>query len=219
MKRLALVAVTGPFRRTFTYHLSEGLDQPQPGQRVLVEFGRSRTVGFYLGPSASPPGVTTKPILKTLDDVTYFPADLFSLCLWMADYYFANPADCLVSALPPILKTRRSVQLRWAESLPESLSAELGQTFRPGKKLTPVVLAELRKSSRTSIPQLVKNNILVEHWPLGDTGERTVVEGYRVVKPESWSEFYRRKRFKPAPFEGVLRRSELKDQGWTDHAL
>ncbi len=215
--RLASVAVTGPFRRTFTYHLTEGTDQPLPGQRVLVEFGRSRTVGFYLGPPASLPTMTTKPILGTLDNTSYFPKDLFSLCLWMADYYFANPADCLAAALPPILKTRRTAQLRWADNLPESLSTELKQMFRPGRKLTAAVLAELRNTSRASISELVKGEVLHEQWPLGDTGERTIVEGYRAVNPESWPEFYRRKRFKPSPFEGLLSREKLKEQGWTDH--
>jgi len=217
--RLASVAVTGPFRRTFTYHLTEGMDTPQPGQRVLVEFGRSRTVGFYLNEPTSVPSMATKPIVKTLDDTSYFPADLFSLCLWMADYYFANPADCLASALPPLLKTRRSAQLRWADQLPEPYRTELGDHFKPGKKLTATVLAELRKSNQSSISELVKSDILVEQWPLGDTGERTVIAGYRAVNPAIWSEFYQGKRFGPSPFEGILSREKLKEQGWTDHYL
>ncbi|MCP4684095.1 MAG: primosomal protein N' [bacterium] len=218
-KRLASVAVTGPFRRTFTYHLPEDLDVPALGQRVLVEFGRSRTVGFYLGEPSAQPGMTTKPIVKALDDTSFFPTDLYRLCLWMADYYFANPADCLASALPPLLKTRRSVQLRWSNTLPESVTVDPGNIFRPGKILTSAALAELRKASGTSVPELVKSEVLVEQWPLGDAGNKTVIAGYRTANPEIWTEFYQRKRFKPSTFGGVLGPDALKEEGWTDHYL
>lgn len=216
---LASVAVTGPFLRTYTYHLPDNLDRPEPGQRVLVEFGRARTVGFYLGTPSSPPDVATKPIQGTLDDTSYFPKDLFSLCLWMSEYYFANPADCLASALPPVLKTRRAVKLHWAERLPETHSDNLKSIFKPGKKLTPAVLAEVRRLSRAGISDLVKSEVVVEHWPGSESGTRTIVRGYRAVNVETWPEFYKRKRFQPSSFEGVLSREALIDQGWSEHYL
>ena len=217
--RLASVAVTGPFHRTFTYHLTPDTPPLAPGQRVLVEFGRSRTVGFFVGTPVSPPGVATKPVLKVLDDVSYFPEDLFALCLWMADYYFANPADCLTSALPPILKTRRTAQLRWADRKPDSCPSELLPLFKPGRKLTAGAVTEIRRRSRPSISDLVKAEVLEELWPVGDTAGHTAVKGYRAADPDSWPEFYRKKRFKPEPFEGLLGRDELKKRGWSDHYL
>ena len=121
-KRLASVAVSGPLRRAFTYHLPESIGHIACGQRVLVEFGHSRTVGFYIGSPGSLPAVRTKPILRLLDSNSYFPRDLFELCLWMADYYFANPADCLAAALPRVLKTRRSARLVWSRIRPAKAS-------------------------------------------------------------------------------------------------
>jgi len=101
------VAVSGPLRKTFTYHVPTDMRQLLPGQRVLVEFGRSRTVGFYLGEPVSAEILRTKPILSVLDPDSFFSRELFDLCLWVADYYFANPADCLLCALPTALKSRR----------------------------------------------------------------------------------------------------------------
>ncbi len=107
-KRCVNVAVEGPLRRSFTYSLPDTIDEPQPGQRLLVPFGKSQTIGFYLGRAQAPAGIAVKEVLQTLDDESYFSKDLFSLCLWMADYYFANPADCLIAALPSALKKTRT---------------------------------------------------------------------------------------------------------------
>lgn len=216
---LASVAVTGPFRHTFTYHLDDGVPEPQRGQRVLVEFGRSRTVGFYLGVAGAPPKVDTKPILRLLDESSFFPGDLFSLCLWMADYYYANPAECLAPALPPVLKTRRSVQLRWAETFPEPTPSEIGHLIKPGGRLTPSARARLDQISKIGIRDLVKSKVLEEEWPVEETEPRTEVEGYRAANPGEWPTFYERKRFKPATFEGVRELSELEQLGWTRHYL
>jgi primosomal protein N' (replication factor Y) (superfamily II helicase) len=131
------VAVPGPLRRSFTYHVSEDCEPPQPGQRILVEFGRRRTMGFCLGPVSAAPDIPTKPVLKLLDLHTRFERELFDLCLWMADYYFANPADCLAAALPGQIKSRQAARLVWAAAALATVPEGIRPYVKPGKRISP----------------------------------------------------------------------------------
>jgi primosomal protein N' (replication factor Y) len=218
-RTLATVAVSGPLRRTFTYHVPDDLAPLQPGQRLLVEFGRARTIGFYLGEPTSAPVVKTKPIIRLLDPASFYPRELFDLCLWISDYYFANPADCLLCALPPPLKTRRPVELRWGESMPESISEKIRPFFRPGKKLSSVTLDGLRRFGRETVAKLIVAGALVEHWPQPGTRKTARVRGYRTVNHDRWPTFFGRRRFQPEPFTGELDSDRLRKDGWTEHYL
>jgi len=211
---LVEVAVGGPARRTFTYHLPVDLGGLAPGQRVLVEFGRSRTVGFYLGPARRAPGVKTKPILAALDASTFFSPELFELCRWMADYYFANPADCLTSALPPALKRRRAVRLKWAEHCPVEFPAA-EPLFKSGRMLSGSDLAELKRRSSTLIGDLVRSGALIEDWQALRESESRVIAGYRCMNTERWPEYFRRRRFRAEPFDDQRSRNELVASGWS----
>jgi len=211
--------VAGPLRRTFTYHLPEASDRLEPGQRLLVEFGRKRTVGFYVGEAEAPPGVTTKPIIRTLDPISHYPRELYDLCLWMADYYFANPADCLLCALPPLLKTRRPVELRWADQISESVPDRVRPFFRPGRKLSANTIESLRRLERTLLNELIRSGAIVELWPDAASGSRSVVRAYRAVDVARWPDFFKRRRFQPQPFENEIDRDMLRRSGWTDHYL
>ena len=128
-------------RRSFTYHLPEGMPLPEPGRRLVVEFGRKRILGFCLGSESDARGVTTKPVVKLLDRESLFPRRLFELCVWMADYYFANPADCLAAALPPALKTIKThtdsaVGRKMAAAF-RAAPGEVWEGFFAGRKFRP----------------------------------------------------------------------------------
>ena len=129
--RTAEIAVTGPLCRTFTYRIPIDIDSLTLGQRVLVPFGRTRQIGFYLGPGQSRPSLSLKEITRPLDSVSYFNSELFRFCTWVADYYLANPADCLAAALPGVFKSARSARYRWRTSTDE-LSDLLGRPVKPG---------------------------------------------------------------------------------------
>ncbi len=218
-RRLVKVAVAGPLRRTFTYHLSEETGDLEPGRRVLVEFGRRRTVGFCLGEGEAVAGVVTKPIIRWLDPGSFFPKELFDLCLWMADYYFANPADCLICALPPSLKAANPLILRWAEELPAETPPNAVPFFRSGKKLTPATVESLRKVSRTLPNELTSLGVICEEWPETAQGSRQIVHAYRATASDRWPEFFKGRRFQPAPFGDELDREALNCHGWTDHYI
>ena len=215
-RRYVAVALSGPLRRTFTYHLPDDIASLSPGQRVLVEFGRSRSLGFYLG-AVPAPEVTTKPVLRPLDDTTLFPRDLFDLCCWMADYYFANPADCFASALPPALKSRKPSRLTWGTNVTAGFDPAFTLTAAPGKIVKPAELAALRKTGVT-VAELVERGVLVEEWP--DSGKRVLeTAGYRSAGHERWKEFFSRRRFQPEPHSDVRTRRELFAVGWSEHYL
>jgi len=191
----------------------------QPGQRLLVELGRARTVGFYLGEPASAPAVKTKPIINVLDPASFYPRELFDLCLWISEYYFANPADCLLCALPPSLKALRPVELRWTELTPKSMPEKIRPFFRPGKKLSPVTLDGLRRLGREIVAELIGTGTLVEHWPRLGVGSKTRVRGHQAINHDRWPVFFGRRHFRPSPFTGELSSDELHEAGWTEHYL
>ncbi len=134
--RAIKVAVSGPLKRSFSYSLPESLPTPALGQRLLVPFGQSRKIGFYLGPSTPVPGLALKEITRELDPDTFFPPDLFSFCLWMSEYYFANPADCLVAALPPHLKSAQPARYRWSEHRHELPLKGAASPAKPGSLIS-----------------------------------------------------------------------------------
>jgi len=218
-RTLVNIAVSGPLRRTFAYHLTDDIARLDPGQRVLVEFGRRRTLGFYLGQPTSPPTVTTKPVIRALDAASQFPNELFDLCLWMADYYFANPADCLACALPPALKTRRSAILKWTDNLSSLMPPKVEPFFRAGKKLSPAQIDNLRRLERSMVADLVQSGAIVEVWPESGPEPKQLVSGYRAAQPNLWPEFFKRRRFQPEIFDGERDRADLLAAGWTDHYL
>ena len=105
---LASVAVGRPVRGEFTYLVPEALSgRLSPGQRILVPFGRSMTLGFFLGPAALPreEGVQLKPILKVLEDSPSLPPDLIALLRFAAEHYRYPLGEVIRTALPPGLST------------------------------------------------------------------------------------------------------------------
>ena len=217
--RLINVSVAGPLRRTFTYRLPDEMGTLDPGQRLLVEFGRRRTVGFFLRETSTAPNVPTKPIIRVLDPTSHFAPELFDLCLWMADYYFANPADCLVCALPPSLKSNRPLNYRWSDRPPESTPSNVQPFFRAGRRLSSGAIESLQRLGRDTIPDLVSSGAIIEDWPEDARSSRGAARSYRVTTAAAWQEFFHNRRFRPEPFEGECDRETLRQSGWSDRYL
>ena len=102
---LASVAVGRPVRGEFTYRVPEELHgQLQPGQRVLVPFGRGKALGFYLGPAAQPKPETVarlKSIHSVLEVSPALPADLIALLRFAAEHYRYPLGEVIRGAMPP----------------------------------------------------------------------------------------------------------------------
>ncbi len=96
------VALPLPVLRNFTYRLQEASRVPPIGGRVVVGFGRRRTVGFVVGPVDVPPaGVRLRPVLQVLDDAPVLSETELRLALWMARYYVAPIGLVLRLFFPP----------------------------------------------------------------------------------------------------------------------
>ena len=102
--RLVEVAVDAPGagRRRFTYSVPERLIDLEPGEAVLVEFGRRQALGIVLGPAVAAPGVEAKPIAdRVRADGPLLPPLTLALAGRVAETYLAPPAVVLRAMLPP----------------------------------------------------------------------------------------------------------------------
>ena len=97
------VAVDAPggAARTYTYLLPERLGDVQPGEAVLVEFGRRQAIGIVLGSAARVPGVEPKPVLERVRaDGPILPPLSLDLARSIAERYLA-PASLVIRAMLP----------------------------------------------------------------------------------------------------------------------
>ncbi len=216
---LIQVAVVGPMRRTFTYSLPPEVGPLAPGQRILVPFGNRKKIGYYLGPAQPlPPGIRPRDVIKPLDEQSYFNPDLFSFCVWMADYYFANPADALACALPASLKNATSVRFRWV-----SQSPLVPETFRalgkPGQMISAAVLKKLHAAGSDTVRKLIRAGAIEEVWDKGPDEESLKISGYRMTESAELSALAKKGKPSPAPFDGVRSKAELLTLGWSDHYI
>jgi primosomal protein N' (replication factor Y) len=213
------VAVSGPFCRAFTYRFPPELDGPTPGQRLVVPFGRRSAVGFYLGKAEPPRGVEIKNVQRLIDPVSHVPADLFKLCLWISEYYVANPADCLSLAIPAVLRGRTSARIVWSAQCPAEIADEIRAIIKPSRAVTKEEFRHLLKRHRLSPGKLLAGGIVEEIFPDSDRKSRPIVAGYRVADASTWGAFAARRRHKPEPFEGERSRDELISLGWTGYLI
>jgi primosomal protein N' (replication factor Y) len=151
-----------------------------------------------------------------LDGQSYFSSDLFRLCLWIADYYFANPADCLIAALPGMFKSARSVRYVWRTEDDEVLKL-LGREIKPGRTLSDEVMRKI-KSVKGLLTRLLSNEVIEEDW-IESPGQSRRPSGYRMTDTEAFDRFFKRRKTELEPFDSLRTRPELKASGWTDYLI
>lgn len=143
------VAVDAPgagSSRTYTYAVPPRLADLEPGEAVLVEFGRRQALGIVLGPAGGSPGVVPKPILdRVRADGPLLPPLALSLARWLAATYLAPPALVVRAMLPPGLLERLELV---AERRPDGpAGAGVGQDGAAGSE-------ELAAQDRALLDQL-----------------------------------------------------------------
>lgn len=215
------MAVAGPLRRTFVYRQPASIERLEAGQRVLVPFGAARKIGYYLGGGVPGKGVRVKEIVKVIDDATLFSPELFKLCLWMADYYFANPADCLAAALPPILKTKRKPTFRWGDAPLEldKLPSWVAPLIKEGHKIPTTVLQRIKGEGRGLFDRMRKSGLIAAVWAGTGAGPKGAPIGFRAVSSDAWKIPAWRKGVSLQPFDGVKTRTQLKAVGWSEYRI
>ena len=97
---IADIAVNVPLRQLFSYIVPPNLvAQAQVGMRVLVPFGRRKTMGFLLE-LRNGEGSDLKAIQDLVDEQPLLTRDLVRLLRWAADYYCHPVGQVVRSALP-----------------------------------------------------------------------------------------------------------------------
>ena len=96
-----------PLDGLFTYALPDTSgDGVEPGVRVLVPLGRSKTyTGVVVRLHDSKPDFTTRDVMQVLDARPVLLPEQLRLWQWVADYYMSPLGDVLKAALPPGMKT------------------------------------------------------------------------------------------------------------------
>jgi primosomal protein N' (replication factor Y) len=110
------VAVDAPgASKTYDYSVPGRLAPVEPGEAVLVEFGRNRqALGVVLGPSSDTTGVELKPLLARVHaDGPLVPQLTLKFARWISDEYLAPPAATLRSMLPPGMLERLELVAEW----------------------------------------------------------------------------------------------------------
>jgi primosomal protein N' (replication factor Y) (superfamily II helicase) len=111
------VALPVPALDLMTYGVSDGLDSPAAGVRVLVPLGTRRLTGVVVGPAEAPaPGVAVKPLIDILDAAPFLPDTVVALAAWVADYYACGPGDALSAAMPPFAWVESELRVRATEA-------------------------------------------------------------------------------------------------------
>jgi primosomal protein N' (replication factor Y) len=213
------IAISGPLRKSFTYKLPANTLIPLLGQRIIVPFGNKNKVGFYIGKSKKDKRFKIKPIVKPLDNISYFTPELFKFCNWIADYYFANPADCMLAALPSSLKKNQTASFQWNKYLPEKYNSELEIFFKPDKKLTGSTLKDIEKIKKGLLSELLNENIISEKWNIAADKSKPQLMGYKINNDKLWDGYFRESKFKPNKFENYLSRKELLVNGWSSYQI
>jgi len=218
-EKFVTVAVAGPLRKSFVYLVPSTIECLQAGQRVVVPFGSTRKIGFYLSPAQPDKRIKIKELIKVIDERSLFPDELFKFCLWIADYYFANPADCLTAALPPGVKTNQKPLLKWGETKPPLSPLWLEPLVRSHKKVPPLVIQRIKKEHKDLLTHLIRQGTILEQWPGERMNKKGVLAGYRAHNPQEWDGYFRDKKVRPESFDGMKKRSELKHSGWSDYLI
>jgi primosomal protein N' (replication factor Y) (superfamily II helicase) len=102
--RFVEVAVDAPGvsgGRTFSYRVPAALHDIEPGEAVMVEFGRRRAVGVVLA-EVAPPAMETKPLLARIRSQGPLLGELWRrLALHVSEHYLAPPGMVVRAMLPP----------------------------------------------------------------------------------------------------------------------
>ncbi len=122
------VAMPTPFRGTFTYSVPAELrNEVAFGIRVVAPFRKRRLTGIVVAVNAEPDGhrdFEIKPLAEILPGGAILSAELFELCQWVAEYYFAPIGEVLRAACPPAFAASVRQRVRLTAKGQRHLEAE-----------------------------------------------------------------------------------------------
>lgn len=242
MKKYIKVALSGPLRKSFTYHTDLEIFQTlSPGIMVSAPLGKRRAPGFFLEETTRP-RFPTKAIFTVLDQP--YPTDKrrAKFYRWLADYYFANPADVFSLATPPSRAgAGGKIELRLSQETDESRLTGVPDRIRvrllDDKPLRSQDITEINNTLAGGVAGLLQSGALSERSPqIRQSAGRLI--GYKAVKPDEMrqelaaSQTPTLNAFEiqapganetPLPTitlsEGIISRARLLDEGLTSYRL
>lgn len=160
-----------PLEGTFTYTIpSQPGCQLQPGCRVVVPFGRSKTyVGIVSRLHDERPKFDTKPILKVLDEKPLVNPVQLKLWEWIAGYYMSSVGEVMTAALPAGLKGEDRFHARTEQCI------RLGKNYRTERDLH-IALDMLQRAQLQK--KAFETYLQLSHWDTisGDTTDEPIAE-------------------------------------------
>ncbi len=130
---VAVDAAGGGGARTYTYHLPDRLADVEPGEAVLVEYGRRQALAVVLGQPSEPAAFATKPALdRVRADGPLLPPLGLALARWISATYLAPPALVLRAMLPPGLLERLDLVAELRPTLDGSHNGAHPELHEPG---------------------------------------------------------------------------------------
>ena len=171
------VALDVPLATLFDYF--DGGSTVQPGQRVLVPFGRRQAIGIVIARTASSDfePARLKPIIRAFELEPPLPSETLKLLAFCADYYQYPFGQALLAALPSRLREAQ------AAALPQRLGYNLtAQARASGIDLVPARAVLQRKLYQA----------LYERGALEGTALAEVAAGWRAgvrqMRDKGWVE-------------------------------
>jgi primosomal protein N' (replication factor Y) (superfamily II helicase) len=161
------VAVDAPgATRTYDYMVPPRLAPVEPGEAVLVEFGRRQALGIVLGRSSEAAGVELKPLLARVHaDGPLLPRLTLDFARWISEEYLAPPAAVMRSMVPPGMLERVELVAEW---VPAGWRAEPSDS-----RVAPFAAPVQRESDLSAVETLIRTRLEGGPRPVKDidTGE------------------------------------------------
>lgn len=103
--KFAQIVLNLPIEGPFDYSIPQELaDKIKVGQRVLVNFGPRRLVGYIVGFSDKSRIANIKPIQGIIEPEPFINEEILKLTRWLADYYFCSWGEAIEATVPGILR-------------------------------------------------------------------------------------------------------------------
>ena len=168
------VAVDAPgASKTYDYSVPDRLAPVEPGEAVLVEFGRKRqALGVVLGPSSAATAAELKPLLARVHaDGPLVPRLTLKFARWISEEYLAPPAATLRSMLPPGMLERLELVAEWSNTGPgpelEPAEVEIREKLAAGPRpVRDMEGAEARPALLRRLRGMAAAGLLTLEWTL-----------------------------------------------------
>ncbi len=179
------IAIPAPLHKGFDYRAPQPpFALPTPGIRVLVPFGKSKTIGILLETrdESAIGSDKLKPILRVIDTAPILTADLLALGRWASDYYHHPEGEVLQHMLPTLLR-------RGEQASPQTETvwriSTLGATYdaaalaKAPKQQALMLLLQQHPAGLT--PELLSEHLAQWHTPMRALRKKELVLQESVV--------------------------------------